>query len=154
MELGTGPERRYAQYEHMIDSSIVSMGKSDSVEHHLPLKPVDFHVLLVLTDGDLHGYGIVKEIDQRTEGGIRLEPGNLYRYLRRLVDEGMVEPSARRSVTDASRRHDASAAPGGDRRRYYSVTPLGRAVLSAEAVRMRALVAAAEARIALPAESS
>lgn len=115
------------------------------LERHLPLKAVDFHVLLVLTDGELHGYGIVKEIEHRSDGAIRLEPGNLYRYVRRLVDEGMIEPASRRA-----------ADPDGDaaieRRRYYRITPYGRAVLTADAVRMRGLVAAADARLTLPVE--
>lgn len=112
---------------------------STSLHHHLPLRPVDFHILLVLTDGELHGYGMVKEIEERSAGRLRLEPGNLYRYLRRLVDQGWVEPAARK------------AADGTDeRRRYYRVTELGRRVLAAEAARMRELVAAAEARVSLP----
>ena len=106
---------------------------------HLPLKPVDFHILLVLTEHDLHGYGIVKEIEARTGGHIRLEPGNLYRYVRRLGDEGLVAPAERREV-------EASA----ERRRYYRVTSLGRRVLAADASRMRTLVAAAEACVVLP----
>ena len=117
------------------------MSASRDVEHHLPLKPVDFHILLVLTDGDLHGYGIVKEIEVRTQSQIRLEPGNLYRYIRRLVDEELVRPAARREVADA------------ERRRYYRVTSFGREVLAAEALRMRSLVAEAAARLTLPAES-
>jgi DNA-binding PadR family transcriptional regulator len=134
------------------------------VESHLPLKPVDFHILLVLTDGDLHGYGIVKEIESRSGGGIRLEPGNLYRYIRRLADEGMVEPADRRAVgaagTSPGGRTGAEGDPGqeggsdrsgqgsSERRRYYTVTEYGREVLVAEASRMRSLVAAADARLA------
>jgi DNA-binding PadR family transcriptional regulator len=110
-------------------------------EAHLPLKAVDFHILLVLTDGDLHGYGIVKEIESRTDGGIRLEPGNLYRYIRRLADQGMLEPADRRTVSSVGQG-------GAERRRYYSVTGYGRDVLAAEASRMRSLVAAADARLA------
>lgn len=99
---------------------------------HLPLKAIDFHILLVLADGDLHGYGIVKAIEDRTAGAVRLEPGNLYRYVRRLVDEGLVEPAGRK-VSDSE-----------ERRRYYRVTPFGREVLGGEADRMRALAAAAD----------
>ena len=110
-------------------------------EDELPLKPVDFHILLVLTDGELHGYGMVKEIERRSDGRIRLEPGNLYRYLRRLVDGGMVEPAERRAVTGASGR-PADSDPR--RRRYYRVTPYGRQVLLADAARMRALAEAVE----------
>ena len=97
-------------------------------------------ILLVLTDGALHGYGIVKEIESRSDGRIRLEPGNLYRYVRRLVEGGMVERAGRKASAEAS----------DERRRYYRVTPFGRRVLAADAMRMRTLVAAAEARITLP----
>lgn len=115
------------------------MSSDARVAKHLPLKPIDFHILLVLTDGDLHGYGIVKEIEVRSDGRIRLEPGNLYRYIRRLVDEDLVEPSGRRADSTDS-----------ERRRYYAVTRFGRDVLAAEAMRMRTLVLAAEARVTLP----
>ena len=106
---------------------------------HLPLKAVDFHILLVLTGQELHGYGIVKEIESRSGGSLRLEPGNLYRYIRRLVEESMIEAAERRPASDAFE----------ERRRYYRVTTFGRQVLAAEASRMRSLAAAAEADLAL-----
>ena len=120
------------------------MKNLDEIEAVLPLKPVDFHILLVLVDGDLHGYGMVKEIELRSEVRIRLEPGNLYRYIRRLADEGLVEPSGRHEVDGAG--------PGAAqaRRRYYRITPRGREVLRAEALRMRSLVEATEAKMTLP----
>ncbi len=118
------------------------MGGEESVVGHLPLKPIDFHILLVLTEGDLHGYGIVKEIETRSDGRIRLEPGNLYRYIRRLVDEELVAPADRRAQSGDS-----------ERRRYYTVTPMGREVLTAEVTRMRTLVLAAEARLTVPSAS-
>ncbi len=116
------------------------MRSEPDVDANLPLRPVDFHILLVLTDGELHGYGIVKEIEARSEGRIRLEPGNLYRYVRRLVEGGIVEPAERKASVDTA----------DERRRYYRVTSFGRRVLAADAMRMRTLVAAAEARIILP----
>ncbi len=106
---------------------------------HLPLKPVDFHVLLVLTGRELHGYGIVKQIESQSGGRIRLEPGNLYRYIRRLVEEGLIEAAGRRPASDALE----------ERRRYYRATSFGREVLAAEANRMRSLAAAAEADLAV-----
>jgi DNA-binding PadR family transcriptional regulator len=111
-------------------------------EAHLPLRAVDFHILLVLADGELHGYGIVKEIEATSDCRIRLEPGNLYRYVRRLVEQGLIEPGGRRAAPHG----------GDERRRYYGMTPFGRSVLAAEALRMRALVAAAGAKVALPPE--
>ena len=113
--------------------------KTRSVSSELPLKAVDFHILLTLAEGPLHGYGIVKGIEERSAGGIQLEPGNLYRYVRRLVEAGMVEASGRRSTGD-----DAS-----ERRRDYRITGYGRRVLAAEAERMRTLVEMAAARVPL-----
>lgn len=107
---------------------------SDPVARHLPLKPVLFWILLVLIDGPSHGYGLLKEIGARTEGRVRLEPGNLYRYVKKLLDTGLIEE------VDAP----AHAASSDDRRRYYAVTALGHEVARAEAERMRSLVSAAE----------
>lgn len=104
-------------------------------ERRLPLKPVEFHVLLVLTEGALHGYGIVRKIEVHSEGRLRVEPGNLYRHLRRLVEDGLVEPAERRPVGDT----------GDERRRYFCITAFGRRVLAADAARMRRLAAAVEA---------
>lgn len=116
------------------------MNREQRAEKHLPLKAVHFQILRVLLDGDLHGYGIAKAIDQRTQGLIRLEPGNLYRFVRRLAQLGLVESLGRRS-----------AAEGDDtRRQYYAVTELGRAALSADVRRMRTLVADAERALGSP----
>ncbi|MDX1647999.1 MAG: PadR family transcriptional regulator [Longimicrobiales bacterium] len=106
----------------------------------LPLKHVDFQILLVLADRDLHGYGLVKEIEVRTEGRFSLEPGNLYRYVGRLVDQDLVARAERRPAADAQ----------DERRRYYRITEFGRQVLSAEAARLKALVEAVERRTPLP----
>ena len=114
---------------------MVTGRERDEVSRLLPLKPVLFWVLLVLVDGASHGYGILKEIEARTNGAIQLEPGNLYRFLRRLLDDGLIhEP-------EEARDSDADS-----RRRYYDLTPLGRAVVRAEAERMQELVLAAQAR--------
>lgn len=111
------------------------MTHPDDASRHLPLKPVLFWILLVLVDGASHGYGILKEIEARTEGAIRLEPGNLYRYVKKLLELGLV------IEVEAPRGDD-----GDERRRFYDLTDLGGAVVRAEAERMRALVQAAEAR--------
>lgn len=113
--------------------------RDEATAAHLPLKPVLFWILLVLVDGASHGYALLKEIEARTEGGIRLEPGNLYRYLKKLLDSGLIEEV------------DAPGEGSGrdDRRRYYEITVLGRSVVGAEAARMRGLVRAAEERALL-----
>jgi DNA-binding PadR family transcriptional regulator len=105
--------------------------------HHEPLKPADFHVLLILMDGPLHGYGIMKSVEQESQGEVRLEIGSLYRLLGRLLTEGLLE----------MREDDG-------RRRAYSLTPLGRRVLKAEARRLANLVGRMRARKLLPGADS
>ena len=107
---------------------------TDDGNKHRPLKAVDFHVLLALLARDLHGYGIVKEIERRTAGAIKLAPGNLYPVLRRLVEAGSLDEGAQRPAEDL----------GHKQRRYYSITAVGRRVAAAEAVRLRSLVAESE----------
>lgn len=101
----------------------------DDPRRFLPLTPQQFHILLSLVDGARHGYGILLEVKQRTAGELKMGTGTLYTALARLVDLGF--------VLDAD-RHDA-------RRRYYRLTPLGRAVLGAETARLEALVRHAHA---------
>jgi DNA-binding PadR family transcriptional regulator len=101
----------------------------------LPLRPVDFLVLLMLAPGDRHGYGIMQDVAVHTAGKVDLEAGSLYRTIRRLEDDGLLTESARRP---AAERDD-------ERRRYYRLTPLGRRVVAAEAERLRRLVRLAEA---------
>ncbi|MBK6486069.1 MAG: helix-turn-helix transcriptional regulator [Gemmatimonadetes bacterium] len=107
---------------------------------HLPLKPVDLVLLLTLVEGEQHGYALATEIAERTDGVVRLEPGNLYRVIRRLVDDGLVDVSQKRPV----------AALDDERRRYYRITALGERVAALEVQRLRALVSSRAAR-ALPA---
>ena len=92
---------------------------------HLPLTPVAFEILLCLSTGEKHGYAILREIEERTEGRLGLHAGSLYRAMARLVDEGLL-----RTVAPPSEEADA-------RRRYYAVTDLGREVARAEALRLR-----------------
>ena len=106
----------------------------------LPLKPTDYQILFVLFRGELHGYAMVKAIEARTGGRLQLEPSNLYRRVRRLMSDGLVEESEDRPVPDLD----------DERRRYYGLTKLGRAVLAAEARRMADLVSEAEAAELLP----
>jgi DNA-binding PadR family transcriptional regulator len=99
----------------------------------LPLKPSDFHVLLVLASGPRHGYGIMKEVERESAGRVRLEIGSLYRLLGRMLDDGLLEEG-----------------DDDERRRYYRITRLGRRVLSAEAARLAALVDLIRVRKLLP----
>jgi DNA-binding PadR family transcriptional regulator len=108
----------------------------DDPRAHLPLKPVDLQLLLVLNGGECHGYGLTQALEQRTEGLMKLDPGNLYRVIKRLLAAGLVAESARRSAPDLA----------GERRRHYRLTGLGGQVLAAELTRLDALVRSAEAR--------
>ncbi len=100
---------------------------------HLPVKPVDLLVMLSLASEELHGYGLVKAIQERTNGQVVLVPTNLYAMLRRLQQTELIV------------RCDATAAPNADdRRRYYRLTGLGHVVLQAEAERLRNLLSAAD----------
>lgn len=103
---------------------------------HLPLKPVDLELLLALADEERHGYGLVQTIAARTNGLLVLDPGNLYRVIKRLLAEGLIADAGGRVAADAD----------GERRRYYRITPLGGRVLGAELGRLRALVNAPDAR--------
>jgi len=102
----------------------------------IPLRAVEFEILLVLSGGDTHGYGIIKEAEERSEGRMRLETGTLYRGLRRLTAEGLVAPAATSPASGA----------GDQRRRTFTITPLGREVAAAEAGRLARQVDAALAR--------
>lgn len=117
--------------------------EASRVEQHLPLSARDYHILLSLTERDAHGYAMVQEIAERTAGRLRFEPANLYRSIRRLMRDGLVEPSEERPAPESD----------DERRRYYRITDLGRRVVRAEAARMRELVAdAVERDILAPSE--
>lgn len=95
----------------------------------LPLKPLDLHVLLVLAEGDRHGYGIMKEVERQTRGSVRLELGSLYRLIDRLMQSGLIEEAAARPRAES-----------GSRRRYYRLSRFGQKVLRAEADRLTRVV--------------
>ena len=102
---------------------------------HLPLKPVDLELLLALADEERHGYGLVQKIAEHTDGLVTLDPGNLYRVIKRLMESGLIAEAGHRHADDA-----------GERRRYYRITALGGRVLAAELDRLRALVNARDTR--------
>ena len=109
----------------------------------LPLTHLTYHVLLALADSDRHGYGIIKEVLERTEGKMELETGTLYTALGRLRDDELIEP-----VPENER-------PEGEdgRRRTYRLTPFGRKVLEAESRRLAELVTVAAEKRVIPALS-
>jgi DNA-binding PadR family transcriptional regulator len=100
-----------------------------SPEDFLPLKPHWFHILLSLADQSQHGYAIMQEVLDRTEGKVRLWPATLYGTLKRLIDADLIEEvSVRPPAAD------------DERRRYYRMTRFGRRVLTAESQRLEDLV--------------
>lgn len=105
-------------------------------EDLLPMKPVEFLVLVALSDRERHGYGIVQDLVELSGGTVQLVPGNLYGILRRLLGRGLLDEAERRPAPES----------GDQRRRYYGITEFGKRVLAAEAERMRGLVYAAEER--------
>jgi DNA-binding PadR family transcriptional regulator len=104
---------------------------TDDIERLLPLQHAEFHILLALSAGDCHGYGIIQDIEARTTGALRLGPGTLYRTIQRLLEEGLVEEP---------RKPARPAGKTDPRRRYYRITPLGIAVARAETQRLADLV--------------
>ena len=90
------------------------------------LTPIMFHILLALADSEKHGYGILKAIEQETDGQISLLTGTLYRSIKRLMEMGMIAESDERPDPDLD----------DERRRYYRITAPGQKALSAEAQRM------------------
>ena len=106
------------------------------LDRFLPLKPVGFQILLSLADGERHGYAITQDIAARTSAKMRLEPGNLDRSLKALLDDGLIEESAKRPAADLD----------DERRRYYRLTTRGRHVAAAETTRLAALVAEARGK--------
>ena len=93
---------------------------------YLPLKPEVFEILLGLVEGDCHGYAMMGDIAERTSGQVKMLPGALYRHLKRLLDDGLIE--------ELERRRGGNGAD--ERRRYYGITALGRDVVAAEAARL------------------
>ena len=89
----------------------------------LPLSPSMFYVLVALADGQTHGYAILKDVEQITDGSVRLSTGTLYGIIKRLLNDGLIRESGSSSKDD-------------ERRRSYDLTPFGRDVARAEAARL------------------
>ena len=119
------------------------MDRELPVERFLPLRPVEFEILLSLAAGDRHGYGIIQDAESRALGAVP-DVGTLYRGLRRLEDQGMVKAAGRREASGG----------GDDLRNYYRITALGLGVAKAEARRLLALTRAARSSGLLEAEAT
>jgi DNA-binding PadR family transcriptional regulator len=114
--------------------------KPDEAGHFLPLPLPVFHMLLELAEGERHGYALKRAILERTAGKVNLGSGALYGSINRMLEDGL--------VVESDERPDSHL--DDERRRYYRITPLGRRIAKAEAMRMRDLVRIAEARLQLP----
>lgn len=103
------------------------------LDRRLPLRPVEFHILLSLAEGERHGYGIIQDIRARGEARVP-DVGTMYRALARMAESGLIEAAARRAAPDAA----------DERRNYYRITPVGLRMAKAEAQRLAALTRAAQ----------
>lgn len=110
------------------------------LQSFLPLSPTLFHILLALGDGELHGYGIMRAVQEHTGGRVRLGSGALYDSIKRLLTNGFIVECEGRS---ALKEDD-------ERRRYYRLSPLGRQVVGAEAERLAQLVEVARTKNLFP----
>ena len=108
-----------------------------AVADQAPLTWLSYLVLLSLADGPSHGYGIIKEVERRTDGRTRIEAGTLYAAIKRLRDQGLLRPVG--EVTGSRRRRD------------YELTQVGHGVLQSESERLAGLVDVARAKGVLPA---
>jgi DNA-binding PadR family transcriptional regulator len=106
----------------------------------LPLPRDTFHILVSLADRERHGYSVMQDVAERTDGALRLSPSSLYAAIRRLLTQGLIAELAERPDPE----HD------DERRRYYELTPLGRRVAKAEARRLERLLADARSTGLLP----
>jgi DNA-binding PadR family transcriptional regulator len=101
----------------------------------LPLSPATFHILVALADESRHGFGIIRDVTERTGGALRLGPGTLYRTLQQMLEGGLIA-----EVRQQPSKRDE------DRRRYYRITAFGTAAAKAETRRLAGLVRMARAR--------
>jgi DNA-binding PadR family transcriptional regulator len=106
-----------------------------------PLSSATLHILLALAGGNLHGYGIIKEVTRNSDGHYRLGPGTLYDNLKKLMDAGLVADAA----TSSSKRKLVSSKE--DDRRFYTLTKDGKNALTAEVDRLQSLVKEAKLRL-------
>lgn len=101
----------------------------------LPLPPATFHILVALADDDRHGYAIMQDVTVRTGGSLKLSAGTLYRSIQRMLEQGLIVEISSRPAPEMD----------DERRRYYRITPFGRAVATAEARRLAQMLKLARA---------
>ena len=105
-----------------------------------PLTPAVFHILLALSSGERHGYGIMKQVELDSQGNVNMGAGTLYGSLKRMLDAGLVKESARRIDPEMD----------DERRIYYQITGTGAKVLAAELERYKRIITLAQERKIFP----
>ncbi len=102
----------------------------------LPLPSATFHILMSVAEEDRHGYAIIQDVGDRTDGALKLSAGTLYRSIQRMLEQGLLIETRERPDPELD----------DERRRYYRITPFGRAVAKAEARRLADLIRLARER--------
>jgi len=105
-----------------------------------PLTPAVFHILLVLSSGERHGYGIMKQVEADSQGNVSMGAGTLYGSLKRMLDAGLVRESDKRVDPEMD----------DERRIYYQITGMGAEALAAELDRYRRIVTLAQEKKLFP----
>ena len=115
--------------------------KSETTKN-APLSSATLQILLALAGGNLHGYGIIKEVVRNSDGHYRLGPGTLYDNLKKLMDAGLVSDAP---PSSSSKRRSASTKE--DDRRFYTLTKEGKDALAVEVDRLQTVVSQARLRL-------
>lgn len=137
---------------HIIPEEQVSVTREP--EERIPLTHVAYHILLAVADRPLHGYGIIKEVERRTDGRTRLEAGTLYAAIKRLREQGLIDAASSEAGDGDDDGEDDGDGRGPSRGRAYSPTDFGREVLEAETRRLQQLVDIARSKRVIPGDSS
>ena len=112
-----------------------------ATENHIqPLTPAVFHILLALSSGERHGYGIMKQVEKDSQGKVSMGAGTLYGSLKRMLDSGLVKESDKRVDPEMD----------DERRIYYQITGIGAKALAAELERYKRIVTIAQQRKLFP----
>lgn len=106
------------------------MGRTDDPERLLPLPSATLHILIALKNGEKHGYAIMRDVDDMSDGRIRMGPGTLYGSIKRMLSDGLIEETAERPDPELD----------DQRRRYYRLTALGARVGQLEVERLQELI--------------
>jgi DNA-binding PadR family transcriptional regulator len=116
----------------------VSVPSDPTEQGFLPLPVSVLHILLALRDEELHGYAIMRRVEDLTDAAVTMGPGTLYGAVKRMLADGLIEETAERPDPELD----------DQRRRYYRVTALGARVRAAEVARLETLLKNARLRSA------